>query len=258
MVKILILLVLVALITGVYLYYRHMLETDPYDAITYWNPILDRFTKNVNPYEYPQWNSLIDDLMINQDTIRQEYERVMASSVPVANLNKYERQLAGDDGKWRMIPVKFLNSWFPHPTDQLVVTRFILKKYENDISSAFFSILEPGKVIPFHEGPYKGIYRLQVPIIIPKVKKSSKTFEEPPLGLYGRDPYDSQDKLYDWSEPFIFDDTFQHKAWNLTDQPRVILLIELRKPLTNWFVDKLNRHFVSIATTYAKGLSLND
>lgn len=241
---------------GVYLYIRVMMKRDPYVAITYWNPILDKFTRPVTSTTY---KTIVDDLMVHQDLIRQEYLDYVGRHIPypVGSLNKYENQLAGDDGKWKMVPVKLLNSWVPCQKDELPITRHLLKKYENSISSAFFSILEPGKVIPFHEGPYKGILRLHIPVITPYSHRF-KPFEEPPLALFGRDPVDNTDKLFTWDTPFIFDDSFQHKAWNLTDETRVILLIELRKPISNWFIDKANRHLVTLATAYADGLSLND
>lgn len=41
------------------------------------------------------------------------------------------------------------------------------------------------------------------------------------------------DQWRTWSEGqlLVLDETFQHEAWNLTDEPRVVLFLQVRRPM---------------------------
>lgn len=85
--------------------------------------------------------------------------------------------------------------------------------------TVMFSILEPGKHLPPHRGPYNGVLRLHLGLIVPEPREQ--------LGIrVERD-------LYRWKEgeAVIFDDAFEHEAWNRTDKTRVVLFVDFRKPL---------------------------
>jgi beta-hydroxylase len=50
------------------------------------------------------------------------------------------------------------------------------------------------------------------------------------------------DRVMRWSEgeTLVFDDTYDHEVWNDTSGTRVVLLIQIRRPLRNpgrWFAD---------------------
>ena len=101
------------------------------------------------------------------------------------------------------------------------------------MKTAFFSILPPQKRIPVHRGPYKGVIRYH-------------------LGLKVPQPYTScgirvGDDVAHWQEgkSLIFDDSFPHEAWNDTDDVRVVLFLDVVRPMRfpasilNQFVIKL-------------------
>lgn len=98
------------------------------------------------------------------------------------------------------------------------------------MKSAMFSIFEPGKHLPPHRGPYNGVLRLHLGLIVPA--------ERDKLGIRigGR--------VCRWieGEVMIFDDAFEHEAWNHTEQTRVVLFVDFVKPLrfpanlVNWLV----------------------
>ncbi len=94
-----------------------------------------------------------------------------------------------------------------------------LKKYlENDnITSAFFSVLEPGKFIEPHYGPFKGILRYHLGILIPK----------------GECYISVDDIKYFWKngEGVLFDETYLHYVHNNTQYKRAILFIDVKRPL---------------------------
>lgn len=85
--------------------------------------------------------------------------------------------------------------------------------------TAMFSIFEPGKHLPPHRGPYNGVLRLHLGLIVPEPHDR--------LGIR------VGDQLCRWQEgrALIFDDAFEHEAWNKTDHTRVVLFVDFRKPL---------------------------
>lgn len=85
--------------------------------------------------------------------------------------------------------------------------------------TAMFSILEPGKHIPHHRGPYNGVLRLHLGLIIPQPRDKVRIR----VG----------DEICHWDEgrALIFDDAYDHEAWNGSDKLRVVLFVDFVKPL---------------------------
>jgi beta-hydroxylase len=98
------------------------------------------------------------------------------------------------------------------------------------LTTAPFSILEPGKHLPAHRGPYNGVLRLHLGLIVPKPRER--------LGIR------VENQIYRWreGEVVIFDDAYEHEVWNDTSDTRVVLFLDFRKPLRfpanliNWFL----------------------
>ena len=97
-------------------------------------------------------------------------------------------------------------------------TTRLLKKIPG-MKTAFFSILAPGKHLPPHRGPYKGVLRLHLALIIPE-----------PADKCG---IRVGDETRHWQEgkAMVFDDTFDHEAWNDTDKVRVVLFVDIMRPM---------------------------
>ena len=97
------------------------------------------------------------------------------------------------------------------------------------LTSAMFSIFEPGKHLPPHRGPYNGVLRFHLGLIVPKSDAVA-------IRVY--------DRICHWEEgkALIFDDAYEHEAWNHSDQLRVVLFVDFVKPLRfpgnllNWLV----------------------
>ncbi len=84
--------------------------------------------------------------------------------------------------------------------------------------TAMFSILEPGKHLPPHRGPYNGVLRLHLGLIVPEPREQ--------LGIR------VENEIYRWKEgeAVIFDDAYEHEAWNRTPFTRVVLFVDFVKP----------------------------
>ena len=79
----------------------------------------------------------------------------------------------------------------------------------------FFSVLKPGAHIPPHTGVINVRLVVHLPLIIP-----------PDCGIR------VGNITRDWkeSECIVFDDTFEHEAWNHSDQTRVVLIFDIWNP----------------------------
>ncbi len=98
------------------------------------------------------------------------------------------------------------------------------------MTTAFFSILSPGKHIPAHRGAWNGILRLHLGLMVPEPRNQVKI-------RVGND-------YYSWceGEAFIFDDTFNHEVWNDTNGYRVVLFVDFARPLNQpwrWINERL-------------------
>lgn len=87
------------------------------------------------------------------------------------------------------------------------------------MQTAFFSILAPGKTIPPHRGFYKGLIRYHLGLIVPR--------EAPKCRIKVHDQY----AHWEAGKSLIFDDTFTHQVWNDTEEERVILFLDIIRPL---------------------------
>ncbi len=87
------------------------------------------------------------------------------------------------------------------------------------MQTAMFSILAPGKHIPEHNGPYKGVIRYHLGIKVPRDAARCRIR----IG----------DSVATWreGESLIFDDTYEHEVWNDTDEERVVLFLDIVRPL---------------------------
>jgi ornithine lipid ester-linked acyl 2-hydroxylase len=87
------------------------------------------------------------------------------------------------------------------------------------MKTAFFSVLSPRKHIPDHRGPYKGVLRYHLGLQVPEPREGCRIR----VG----------DDIRHWDEggSMVFDDTYNHEAWNDTDGTRVVLFMDVVRPL---------------------------
>jgi len=85
--------------------------------------------------------------------------------------------------------------------------------------TAFFSILAPGAHLPPHRGPYKGVLRYHLGLIVPEPTEECRIRVE-------------QDVAH-WEEgkSLVFDDSFEHEVWNGTRGDRVVLFLDVVRPM---------------------------
>jgi len=87
------------------------------------------------------------------------------------------------------------------------------------LTTAFFSVLEPGKRLPPHRGPYKGVLRYHLGILIPERAEACG------IEVAG------ERRGWRAGHSLIFDDTFIHSAWNDSAERRIVLFVDFARPL---------------------------
>ena len=98
------------------------------------------------------------------------------------------------------------------------------------LRTAFFSILAHGKHIPPHRGAYNGVLRLHLGLKVPHSVSACRIR--------------IANEVHHWheGEVLVFDDSFQHEAWNDSNESRVVLFVDFARPLRHpwhWLNERL-------------------
>jgi aspartate beta-hydroxylase/beta-hydroxylase len=156
--------------------------------------------------------------------IRKELVNALKSNhtVPYHHVDKVQRKLSEDSNnkkKWNTFFFKSLKGESAVAKDICPKTFELISEIPN-VTQAFFSILEEGKSIPKHKGPYRGYLRYHLGLVVPK--------ENTPIFFI-------DDKSYQWKEgeSILFDDSFEHWVTNNSIEQRVVLVIDILRPLPN-------------------------
>jgi aspartyl/asparaginyl beta-hydroxylase (cupin superfamily) len=177
--------------------------------------------------------SWISTLENNHELILAELNAVLQEKekIPLfTDLSEEQKRItAGDD--WRVFLLIGYGKQIPLNAMQCKTTMSLLKNVTG-LQSAMFSILKPGAVIKPHRGPYNGLLRYHLGLIIPEA--------------YSDCGIRIDKTIYNWQkgQSIVFDDSFEHEVWNNTAQYRVVLFIDFERPLP-FPVNGLNRLFLS-------------
>ena len=173
---------------------------------------------------YPQAKLLQD----NWETIRKEALNIMDISHSYADIDDMNTDLANHDNKyWKTYVFKYYKGFNIKNCERCPFTAKLLKKLP-EINLAMFSILEEGKQLYPHHGPWRGILRIHLGLVVPPSK---------PYINVGK-------KTYSWKEGEIvaFDDTYLHSVNNpIGGGPRIILFIDINRPDIPKFFHKITQ-----------------
>ncbi len=104
--------------------------------------------------------------------------------------------------------------------------------------NAFFSVLKPQTRIPPHTGMTNTRLVLHLPLIVP----ANCGFR---VG--------NEMRPWEVGKAWVFDDTIEHEAWNMSDQTRVILIVDLWNPLLTALEKDLIRAFFDGLNSFNEG-----
>ncbi|MEM9922251.1 MAG: aspartyl/asparaginyl beta-hydroxylase domain-containing protein [Cyanobacteria bacterium P01_D01_bin.50] len=160
------------------------------------------------------------DLEANWMVIRKELEQVIERVDDLPNfqdISKRQYRIANDN-RWKTYFLYAFGFKATKNCERCPETTKLIEKIPG-MKVAFFSILAPGKHIPKHRGKLKTFIRYHLGLIVPQPKENCKI--------------QIADEIRYWEEgkSLIFDDTFYHEVWNDTDGYRVVLFLDIARPL---------------------------
>lgn len=167
-----------------------------------------------SPEHFP-WANLLEDAT---EEIEREYQSLLDHNEPIPAFQEIspEQGTITRDRNWRTFLLFAYGAKSVRNTQLCPKTTQVLSAIPG-LKTAFFSVLGPGKVIPPHRGPYKGLLRAHLGIRIPKGDCGIKVGGEV--------------RSWQRGKLLFFDDTYQHEAWNLSQEERVVLFIDVLRPL---------------------------
>jgi ornithine lipid ester-linked acyl 2-hydroxylase len=174
-------------------------------------------TGPIIPHEEFAWAELLER---DWQQIRGELDEVMVHHDALPNIQDISTDQYGltQDDKWKTFFFLAFGDKIDGNFRRCPKTAAMLEGIPG-ITTAFFSILGPEKHIRAHRGYYKGLVRYHLALKVPA--------DGAACGIR------VQNESICWSEGegFFFDDTYRHEAWNRTSEVRVVLLLDVLRPL---------------------------
>jgi aspartyl/asparaginyl beta-hydroxylase (cupin superfamily) len=181
------------------------------------------------PVERFPW---VEHVEANWTVIREELERVLDDHAGLANfqdISKDQIEITDDD-RWKTFFLYGYGFEAKLGVEMCPQTAELMRRIPG-MTTAMFSILSPRKHILDHRGPYKGVLRYHLGLIVPKDAEACRI-------RVGEDF-----RHWEQGESMIFDDTYNHEVWNDTDETRVVLFVDVLRPLPSpW--SQINRAIV--------------
>lgn len=181
-----------------------------------------RDEQNVNYHLTSATNSPVKAAALLQKLISESHDQILNevqslmskgySGYPMANMDKTQNSLTNGDKSWSPIWIKFIDTWAG--TSKLLPTLTnIVKTVGDDILLLHVSVFNPRTVLKLHKGISMGVWRYHYGLSIP----------DGDLGLM------VNNVNYRWKngEGIIWDDTLLHKAWNNTDEFRLVIFADI-------------------------------
>ncbi len=169
------------------------------------------------PLERFPW---VEHVEANWTVIREELEGVLENHEALPNfqdISKDQIEITDDD-RWKTFFLYGYGFEAKLGTEMCPRTAALMREIPG-MTTAMFSILSPRKHILDHRGPYKGVLRYHLGLIVPREAEDCRI-------RVGED-------FRHWQEgqSMIFDDTFNHEVWNDTEETRVVLFVDVLRPL---------------------------
>lgn len=173
----------------------------------------------------------------NYAVIREELLAVLQDQERIPRyheISKAETYISGTvdpTRSWRVFMLAHVSGGIPTNQARCPRTSALLGQIPG-LLQAFFSILDPGKSIPAHDGPYLGYLRYHLALLVPSVDPPSMRVK---------------DQFHTWQEgrSILFDDSWNHQVYNTSPERRVVLIVDVVRPMAwplhviNWLVTRV-------------------
>jgi len=160
----------------------------------------------------------VADLEANWTIIRSELAQLMMRRDALTGRGRQPSATIGEDRGWTTFVLSNYYRRNEHNIDRCPETWRLVQSVPG-LVGVMFSVLEPGARLPAHHGPYNGLLRLHLGLIVPEPREA--------VGIR------IDGEVYHWEEgrALIFDDTYEHEARNESGYTRVVLFIDFERPM---------------------------
>jgi ornithine lipid ester-linked acyl 2-hydroxylase len=169
------------------------------------------------PLERFPWVAQVEQ---NWEVILQELQAVLADREALPNfqdISKDQIEITDDD-RWKTFFLYGYGFEARLGVEMCPRTAALMRGIPG-MTTAMFSILSPRKHILDHRGPYKGVLRYHLGLIVPQDAARCRI-------RVGEDI-----RHWEAGKSMVFDDTFNHEVWNDTEETRVVLFVDVMRPL---------------------------
>ncbi len=157
-------------------------------------------------------------LEANWGDIRDEVERLRGEFDLPALIDVIPGERTVADGRWKMVMLHHAGR--PVAANRALCPRTAaLLDQVPGLVAANFSVLEPGAQIAAHHGIFAGVLRYHLGLAVPAQDDRCAI------------RVDGETRHWREGHSLLFDDTRRHEAWNLTGDHRIVLLLDVRRPL---------------------------
>jgi aspartyl/asparaginyl beta-hydroxylase (cupin superfamily) len=172
-------------------------------------------------FNVPETIPALDAVTKAYPAIRQEFDRLVAEGLALPQYHEVdsgERAISDTTpNRWNVFMLECLGYQVGPNVARCPETMKALAGVPGMVQ-AFFSILDPGKSVPEHEGPYLGYLRYHLGLRVPK--------NNPPKIVVN-----GQDYVWKEGEGVLFDDSWPHEVINSSDELRAVLIVDVRRPM---------------------------
>ena len=174
-------------------------------------PILDsgRYFPEASSFAQ-SWESIRDEASMISRGLSSvpKFHELMSAQAPIS---------ANDGHDWRVFVLKAYGHDVPQNLERCPVTAALVKACPS-VLSASFSFLAPGKHIPPHRGPFRGVVRFHLGLSMPRGDD----------GRLGAVLWvDGQEYRLADGDTLLWDDTYTHEVRNSTNEVRTCLLLDV-------------------------------
>jgi aspartate beta-hydroxylase len=151
--------------------------------------------------------------------IRKDAQAIRLENVPrFHEIMGAQEEISANDGRdWRMFILRAYGTDIAQNIERCPAIASLLAD-STEIISCVLSFLAPGKHIPRHRGPFRGILRFHLMLTMPRAADGSPACT---LEIDG-ESY----RLAD-GDCLLWDDTYPHEVWNRSDEVRTALLLDV-------------------------------
>ncbi len=205
-----------------------------YDRSITTPPVLDetRYFPNAKTFT-ARWREIRDEALAADLRKVPRFHELMAA----------QRDISDNDGRdWRMLILKAYGVPMPQNLERCPIIASLLEQTPEAVSCVL-SFLAPGKHIPVHRGPFRGIMRFHLMLSMPKDESGRPTC----VMEIDTVPY----RLAEGAS-LLWDDTYPHEVWNRSSEARIALLLDVWRPGMPLHLRLVSRAFMAAAQLWLR------